>query len=337
MRRLGLAALVLALLCGAGAATGLVWLRQNLQPARSEAPAEDFVVARGASVRSVAAALERRELIRSARAFELLARWRGLQGSMQVGEFSLSASMPPERILTMFAEGRVKTYEVVIPEGLRATEIAARLAAAGLVDEAAFLAVVDDPDAPARYGVQGPGLEGYLYPETYRFARGLPAESVVRVLVSHFLDVWHEIEPEATRQKLSMREVVTLASIVEKETAAPAERPVIAAVFRNRIARGMRLASDPTTIYGIADFDGNLRRRDIEDGSNPYNTYKFTGLPPGPIASPGADSLRAVVWPAKTGYLFFVSRNDGTHVFARSFEEHERNVDRYQRRRGAKR
>jgi UPF0755 protein len=337
VRRLGLAVLVLALLGGASAASGLVWLHRNLQPARAEATAVDFDVARGASVKSVAADLEQRGLIRSARAFELLARWRGLERRMHVGEFSLSASMPSEQILTIFAEGRVKTYEVVIPEGLRATEIAARLATAGIVDEAAFFAVVDDPDAPARFGVEGPGLEGYLYPETYRFAHGLAADAVVRVLVDHFLEVWKEIEPEATRQKLSMREVVTLASIVEKETGAPAERPVIAAVFRNRLARGMRLASDPTTIYGIPDFDGNLRRRDLEDASNPYNTYKITGLPPGPIASPGADSLRAVVSPAKTGYLFFVSRNDGTHVFARSFAEHERNVDRYQRRRRARR
>jgi len=331
VKRFGIVGLALALLAVAAVATGLVWLRGNLAPARTSAPEVDFEVARGASVKSVAAALEPRGLIRSARAFELLARWRELERSLHVGEFSLSASMSSEQILTIFAEGRVKTHEVVIPEGWRAREIAARIASAGLVDEEAFLAIVDDPDSAGRFGVEGPGLEGYLYPETYRFPRGLPAEAVVRVLVNHFLDVWREIEPEATRQKLGMRAVVTLASIVEKETGAPAERPVIAAVFRNRLARGMRLASDPTTIYGIPDFDGNLRRRDLEDASNPYNTYKFAGLPPGPIASPGADALRAVVAPARTGYLFFVSRNDGTHVFARTFEEHERNVDRYQR------
>ena len=130
-----------------------------------------------------------------------------------------------------------------------------------------------------------------------------------------------------------MRDVVILASIVEKETGVASERPQIAAVFRNRLARGMRLESDPTTIYGIPDFDGNLRRRDLEDGSNPYNTYKIPALPPGPIASPGADALRAVLQPADVPFLFFVSRNDGTHVFARTYAEHERNVDRFQRRR----
>jgi len=331
LRRTALAGLVLLLVLAGAAATGAFWLHGALSPARAPAPREDFEVARGASLRAVAGELEGRGLVRSARAFTWLARFRGLDRRLHVGEYELSAEMRPEEILGMLAEGRVKTYEVVIPEGLRAREIAARLAASGVADEAAFLAVVQDPESPARFGVEGPGLEGYLFPETYRFPRGLPPEAIVRVLVDHFLAVWRELEPEAARQKLGMRETVILASIVEKETGAPAERPVIAAVFRNRLARGMRLASDPTTIYGIPDFDGNLRRRDIEDESNPYNTYKFAGLPPGPIASPGADALRAVVSPAKTGYLFFVSRNDGTHVFARSYEEHEENVDRYQR------
>ncbi|MBW2314067.1 MAG: endolytic transglycosylase MltG [Deltaproteobacteria bacterium] len=336
LKGLALAVLALGLLGGAALGAGGLWLRSNLAPAEAAAPDVDFEVARGASLKAVAGQLARRGVIRDARAFELLARWHELDGSLHVGEFVVSAAMPAGEILTILSEGRVKTYEVVIPEGFRATEIAARLAAAGLVDEAEFLAIVDQPGLASRLGVEGPGLEGYLFPETYRFPRGLSAEAVARVLVEHFLATWAEVEPEAKRQKLSMRAVVTLASIVEKETGAPAERPVIAAVFRNRLARRMRLASDPTTIYGISGFDGNLRRRDLEDDTNPYNTYKIPALPPGPIASPGADALRAVVAPAKTGYLFFVSRNDGTHVFARSYDEHERNVDRYQRKRRRK-
>ena len=250
---------------------------------------------------------------------------------LQVGEYELSGAMPAEEILTILAEGRVKTYEVVIPEGLTAREIALRMGEAGIVGADAFLAVVTAPGSAARHGVEGPGLEGYLFPETYRFPRGLRAEAVVRVLVEHFLVAWAEVADRAAARNLSMRETVTLASIVEKETGAADERPVIASVFHNRLGRGMRLESDPTTIYGIPDFDGNLRRRDLENGENPYNTYKIAGLPPGPIANPGADALRAVVDPAATPYLFFVSRNDGTHVFARSYPEHERNVDRYQR------
>ena len=142
-----------------------------------------------------------------------------------------------------------------------------------------------------------------------------------------------EVEPQARRQELSMLEVVTLASIVEKETAVAHERSLIASVFRNRLRRGMRLETDPTVIYGIPDFDGNLRRRDLENTENPYNTYQISGLPPGPIANPGADALRAVVDPAESDYLFFVSRNDGTHVFSKTYSEHVRAVDQYQRKR----
>ena len=141
-----------------------------------------------------------------------------------------------------------------------------------------------------------------------------------------------EIAPLAEARDFSMKETVTLASIVEKETGAPRERPLIASVFWNRLAKAMRLETDPTVIYGIADFDGNIRRSHLEDRENLYNTYVIRGLPPGPIASPGREALRAVVQPAESDYLFFVSRNDGTHVFSRTYTEHARAVDKYQRR-----
>lgn len=336
MRRALVALLLLAGLAGGAAGAGLAWFRAALEPARSEAAPEDFVVAPGASLKNVAASLARRGVIRDARAFEWLARWQEQAGRLQVGEYELSAAMPADEILAMLVEGRVKTYEVSLPEGLTAREVAERMALAGIVDREAFLAVVEAPGAAERFGVEGPGLEGYLFPETYRFPRGLRAEAVVGVLIEHFHDAWAGLADAAAARELSMREVVTLASIVEKETGAASERPLIASVFHNRLARGMRLESDPTTIYGIEDFDGNLRRRDLEDGSNPYNTYKVEGLPPGPIANPGVEALRAVVDPASSPYLFFVSRNDGTHVFSRSFAEHERNVDRYQRKRRRK-
>jgi UPF0755 protein len=331
LRRALLAGLVLVGLAGAAAGAGLVWLRSALAPVAEHAEPIDFEVKRGASLKSVAATLSARGAIRSARAFEWLARWRELAGRLQAGEYELSGAMPAEEILTILAEGRVKTYEVAIPEGLTAREIAQRMAEAGIADAGAFLAVVHAPGSAARFGVEGPGLEGYLYPETYRFPRGLPAEAVVRVLVEHFHAAWAEVASAAAERDLSMRRAVTLASIVEKETGEASERPMIASVFHNRLARGMRLESDPTTIYGIPEFDGNLRRRDLENGNNPYNTYMIQGLPPGPIANPGADALRAVTSPAASSYLFFVSRNDGTHIFSRSYEEHERNVDRYQR------
>jgi UPF0755 protein len=150
-------------------------------------------------------------------------------------------------------------------------------------------------------------------------------------MIGQFHAIWTEIAARARDQRLSMREVVTLASIVEKETGVPEERPLIAAVFRNRLRRGMRLETDPAVIYGIPDFDGNLTRQHLGDEANRYNTYRITGLPPGAIANPGASALRAVVEPARTEYLYFVSRNDGTHQFSRSYDEHVVAVNRYQR------
>ncbi len=244
--------------------------------------------------------------------------------------------MTPAEILQQIISGRVRTYKAVLPEGIRASEMARRLEQAGLTDADAFMALVEDPGFTRSLGIDADSLEGYLYPETYKLPRDLAPEAVAELLVSQFEQAWRQIEPRARALTLSRHEIVTLASIVEKETSVAEERPLIAAVFLNRMKRGMRLETDPTVIYGIEDFDGNLRRRDLEDPSNPYNTYRFAGLPPGPIASPGADALRAVVEPAETDYLYFVSRNDGTHHFSHSYREHTNAVNRYQknRRRG---
>ncbi len=323
----------LASLALVGVATAALGLRWALSPALASAPPAIFDVRPGASLGAVARDLESRGLIRSALAFEWLARSRELEGALQVGEYEFSAALAPAEILMRIVEGRVVTHEVAIPEGLTAAQIAARLEAAGLASAAEFAAFASDPTSAPALGVEGASLEGYLFPETYRLPRGLSAREIAKVLVTQFLEVWRDLEPLARAQGLSMLEVVTLASIVEKETAVAEERPLIASVFRNRLERGMRLETDPTVIYGIENFDGNLRRRDLENAENPYNTYQISGLPPGPIANPGAAALRAVVDPAESDYLFFVSRNDGTHVFSKTFAEHTREVDRYQRRR----
>jgi UPF0755 protein len=319
---------------------GFLGFRHALSPveAQVEGQAEDlaavdFVVARGDSMGRVAYALERDGLIRSARAARWFARVQDLSARLKVGDYALSASMSTPEILEILATGRVRTHSIVIPEGLRATEIAARLDAAGLADADAFLAVVLDPAAARARGVEAESLEGYLFPDTYRFARGLSAERVVDAMVDEFFAVYRELAPAAERSGLAMQELVTLASIVEKETGAPEERPLIAAVFLNRLKRRMRLETDPTVIYGIEDFDGNLRKVHLLDDENPYNTYKIAALPPGPIASPGREALEAVLNPADTSYLYFVSRNDGTHVFSKSYAEHEQAVDHFQRRR----
>lgn len=335
MRRSSAIAAGLAALVAVAGFAGWQWFEAQLAPVSASPQVVVFRVERGATLPAVARALEAQGLIRNATAFRLHARRTGRDGSLRAGEYELAPALPADEILERLVRGNVRTHAVAIPEGLRMEAIAARLADAGLVDRDAFLAIARDPASAAAYGVEGETLEGYLFPETYRLARGLDPDEVVGALVGQFLRVWAGIEPLARARGLSMHDVVTLASIVEKETAVPDERPLIAAVFLNRLERGMRLETDPTVIYGIADFDGNLRRRDLADETNPYNTYRIPGLPPGPIANPGAGALRAVVEPAETPYLFFVALGDGSgrHAFSVTYREHQANVTAYLRRR----
>ena len=298
-----------------------------------DAPRVPFTVTHGATFARVAATLETLGLVRDERALRWYARVRGRDDKLRAGEYELSPRMSAHEILTALTVGRVRTHSVVLPEGLRIEQIAERLARAGLVSRDAFVAVARDPAFARARGIEAATLEGYLFPETYQLARGLAPRQVADALLAQFFRVWAELEAPARARGLSRHEVVTLASIIEKETARGEERPLIAAVFHNRLARGMRLETDPTVIYGIANFNGNLQRRHLEDESNPYNTYRIPALPPGPIASPGAAALRATIAPADTKYLFFVARGDGSHQFSETYEEHAAAVRHYQLRR----
>jgi len=330
MQRLLMIALSLVLLASGVAA---LWGSTQLAPvAEGDAQEVLFVVESGDALGAVSRRLESRGLIRNARALELVGRVTGKASQIRSGEYALSASLAPREILDRIVEGRIHTYSTALPEGWTAAQIGARLAAEGFVDEEEFRVAVTDPALARELGVPADSLEGYLFPETYRMRKGLSANEVARILVGQFMVAWKRVEVAAAKRGLSMHEVVTLASVVEKETGAAEERPLIASVFSNRIARGMRLESDPTVIYGIPNFDGNLRRRDLDDPSNLYNTYRHKGLPPGPIASPGLEAILAVVSPADTEYLFFVSRNDGTHKFSETYKEHVNAVNHFQRR-----
>jgi len=329
------AALATLLLAGLAGLAGLQHARSLLEPVSPEAEPQLFRVEPGASFSSVAARLEAEGLIHSARATSWLARYRGFDQRLHVGEYELSARQGSEEILANLTAGKVKTWALTIPEGSRARDIAARLEASGLASGADFLAAANDPNLARELGVPGGRLEGYLYPDTYRLPRGMSAEQIARLMVKQFDRVWSSQIAELSRAtELSKQEIVILASIVEKETASADERPLIAAVFLNRLDRGMRLETDPTVIYGIPDFNGNLRKKHLGDSSNPYNTYRIPGLPPGPISNPGSDALLAVVQPADAPeVLYFVSRNDGTHQFSKTYREHVNAVNHYQLRR----
>ena len=302
-----------------------------ISPAGFDKKEEIFIVEKGSGLRTVAAELERRRLIKGKNLFMLWVFLKGSTGDIKAGEYSLNQSMPPVRIFHILTSGAVRTYPLTIPEGLTAEQIADILAKKNLVNKMEFISLVREKTLAASYRIDGPSLEGYLFPDTYLMSKGMGARELIDLMVNRFWDVFNDLM-RGQKTSMPVLEIVTLASIVEKETGLAEERPVIASVFLNRLKKRMRLESDPTVIYGLQGFDGNLKRKDLHV-RNPYNTYINFGLPPGPIANPGRESLMAVISPVKTDYLYFVSRNDGSHHFSASLKEHNRAVVRYQKRR----
>ena len=252
----------------------------------------------------VAAALETEGLIGSRRLLLLWARPMGYGRHLKSGEYLLSASMPPLKILEILSSGKVMTHVVTIPEGFSREQIGRLLEGRGLVNKAAFLALSGDAETAKAYGINVPGLEGYLFPDTYHLSRGMTPQAVIDVMVKRFFSVVEPLTESVRQSGMSLEQVVTLASIVEKETGVPEERPLIAGVFLNRLKRNMRLESDPTVIYGIDPFDGNLKKEDLR-AHTPYNTYLISGLPPGPISSPGLEAIKAVLSPVQNRVPLF--------------------------------
>jgi UPF0755 protein len=330
------AAPVLAGLLLLGSALAAAW-RYEISSTKIEAgraPVK-LVVAPGASAEAIARQLHGLGLVRHPLVFRLLARQRKLSGLLKAGEYALSGPLSVQGILDALARGDVVRRDLTVPEGRNIDEIAALVVAEGL-DLAAFLAVARDASPVRDLDPVATSLEGYLFPDTYDLPQSPEAP---RVLVRRMLERFREvIGPELGRIRergLSVRQVVTLASIVELETAHVGERPRIAAVFWNRLARRMPLQTDPSVIYALklaGRWDGNIRKRDLEVDS-PYNTYRRPGLPPGPLGSPGKEAIRAVLDPTPTRELYFVSRNDGTHEFSETLAAHNRAVNRFQRRR----
>ena len=289
-----------------------------------------FIVKEGSTLRGVASGLERDGIIKTR--FPVIV-WGGLHGydrEIKAGEYILNPGMAPIKILDTLTKGNILTYSVTIPEGFTVKQIADLLHEKGLCDKESFLSSVYDSPVEKDGAIQVTDLEGYLYPDTYKLARGISPVSIVHMMVERFKEQTAPLRERVDGSGMTMDEIVTLASIVEKETGRAEERPVIASVFSNRLKKRMRLESDPTVIYGIENFNGNLTKKDLRRPS-PYNTYTERGLPAGPIANPGIDSIRAVLYPSNTDFLFFVSKNDGTHYFSKTLREHNRAVRKYQK------
>lgn len=292
-----------------------------------------FTVARGASGSEVARKLEEDSIIEDRRLFVAALRLRGEREHIQAGEYRFAEPLSTVEVLDRLIAGDVYTFPVTVPEGLTLKETAEHLDNLGLGDSSVFVSLFEDAESIADLDPDAWNLEGYLFPTTYRFTRSVTPEEVTRTMVAQFRSVFDEARrARAEEVGLTPREIVTLASIIEKETGSAPERPLIGSVFWNRLNRGMPLGSDPTIIYALKledRYDGNLRRVDLEMDS-PYNSYRVAGLPPGPIASPGEAAIDAALEPEESDYLYFVSKNDGTHHFSRTYREHQRAVREYQ-------
>jgi UPF0755 protein len=313
----------------------LAWVYETRYPQRAEGdPPLTLIVPPGSSAEAIGRQLHALGLVRYPLLFRVLVVSRGVETVLKAGEYAFEGPLSLEQIVDMMARGDVVRHEVTVPEGKNLADVAGIVAAHGL-DGAVFLKAARDPALIHDLDPLAPDLEGYLFPDTYdvTLSPGAPAALVTR-MVQRFRAMMERELPRLLTRGLSLRQVVTLASLVELETAQGEERPRIAAVFLNRLRKRMPLQTDPTVIYALRQaeaWDGKIHKRDLGIDS-PYNTYRIAGLPPGPIASPGRESLRAVLDPADVPDLYFVSRNDGTHQFSHTLAEHNQAVERYQKR-----
>jgi len=316
---------------GLGAYQMIRWIDAPVLSESDHPPPTVIVISPGSTFQQVADLLDTAGLIRSRSAFLWLGRSQEAERKVQPGEYELNAAMSPDDILAKLLSGRVVLHSVTIPEGYTIEQIAEVLAGQGITDQSEFTKLARDTRFVKMLGVQAESVEGYLYPDTYRFPRPMAAKDIIKTMVDQLnrvvSDEWKD---RAKELRLTVHEVLTLASVIEKETGAAEERPHIASVFHNRLKKGIPLQSDPTVIYGLPNFDGNLRKKDLSHPS-PYNTYRWAGLPPGPIASPGAESIHAALYPSTTSDLYFVSKNDGTHHFSATLIQHNKAVEKYQK------
>lgn len=299
-------------------------------PYQSEETHKIVDIPDGAHMRVVADLLAREGLIHYKEYFIILGKLTQTEKSIHPGEYDFHTRMLPLDILALLRKGKIIQYEVSIPEGYTSAMIADLLADKKLADRDVFLRLVRDPAFIQTLNLNVKSLEGYLFPSTYFFPRRIKTEEIIKKLVTTFLQEYTtDIDEAATQLKMSRHEVVTLASIIERETGMEEERGWVSAVFHNRLSRNIPLQSDPTVIYDMKGYNGKITRKMLKT-KTPYNTYRLKGLPEGPISNPGKKSLLAAVHPAPVDYLYFVSKNNGTHYFSSSLKEHNRAVRLYQ-------
>ncbi len=308
------------------------WLNSPIKPNAEESI--NFVIPHGAGPTKVFDILRNSGIITNERYYKLYVKLEKFGGKIKAGEYEIKLSDTPKQVFERIAKGQIATAKITIPEGWTVKQIARRLLELGILDAQQakmFEQYCLSKQAAEDFGIDAPSLEGYLFPDTYVFAKHTSYKKVARAMVNKFKSIWTKKFDERAKQLgFTQNQIVTLASIVEKETGSAKERPIIASVYHNRLKIGMKLQADPTVIYGVKDYHGNITKKHLTT-DHPYNTYTRKGLPPGPIASPGLEAIKATLYPAKTDYLYFVSKNDGTHKFSKTYAEHSKAVDKYQR------
>lgn len=309
-------------------------LRQSLlRPLRPNSTEKITVeIAPGKTFNQICNELHDKGVLRHPWSLELLARFKKADTRINAGEYELSPAMGPREILAKLMSGEVVKRSITIKEGQSVWEIGKAIEAAGIISAAEFNGAVADPNLLTNAGVSASSFEGYLFPETYFFSRPITVREIIWKMLEEGEQHWkREFSDQADKLRMSRHEILTLASIIEKESGNVEEQPLISAVFHNRLNQGMKLQSDPTVIYGIKNFDGNLTKEHLLDANNMYNTYLHFGLPPGPICNPGDTAIKAALFPAEATYLFFVADGKGKHVFSTTLEEHNAAVNRYQK------
>jgi UPF0755 protein len=290
-------------------------------------------IPRGAGFLGITEILNEAGLVQNRPFFGVLALVKKANRHIRAGEYELTGTMSPTEILDKLVRGQIKDYLVTLPEDITAGEVAKRLSAFKLINEREFVTLATDRSFLASLDIEADSIEGYLFPDTYRFDRSMTTREIIRILVGKF---WKEVTPGMRKRAdeigLTITQWVTLASIIGKESGNNAEKPLISAVFHNRLEMGMRLQSDPTAVYHLEQIGNPTKtvRKAHLQSDTPHNTYKIKGLPPGPIANPGIDSLRAALYPANVDYLYFVAKNDGAHHFSTNLSAHNRAVFKYQ-------
>jgi len=323
---------LVGLLAGIVGLLGILVFVEANRPLSASHPVYIVDIPPGTAFTHVAHLLKEKRILGPEWFFQALGRVQRLDRKIIPGEYELHAGMRPTELLAKLVEGEVYQHSVTIPEGYNVVQIADILDQKGLADKQEILRLNKDSTFIASVNINAPSLEGYLFPDTYRFARYTPPEYIVRTFVSRFHEVvTPEIQAQAKAMGMTLQEVLTLASVVEKETGLATERSLVSGVFHNRLRQNIPLQSDPTVIYALEYFDGNIRKADLSVNS-PYNTYKVRGLPPGPIANPGLAAIQAALNPTPSDFVYFVSRNDGSHKFSATLAEHNKAVDKYQRR-----